>query len=48
MLARGLRLGSRLLLAALLVWAVRLLSHAKVPEPEGQWREVAPSELAAP
>jgi hypothetical protein len=46
MLPRGLRLGSRLLLAGLLVWAVRLLSHAKVPEPEGQWREVAPSELA--
>lgn len=46
MLSRGLRVASRLLLLGLVVWAVRLLSHSKLPEPEGHWREVSESELA--
>jgi hypothetical protein len=48
MLARTLRAVSRLLLGLLLLWAARLLSHSKVPEPEGEWRAIAESELVAP
>jgi hypothetical protein len=48
MLPRALRAVSRLLLGLLLLWAARLLSHSKVPEPEGEWRAIAESELVDP
>ena len=31
--------------AGLAVWWGRLLAHAKVPPPEGRWREVPPDSL---
>ena len=42
-----LRLVALVILGFVMLWWARLLTHAKVPPPEGRWREITDEELTA-